>query len=347
MGGKMNKRFFKRITSIMLCVIMFFCINASHVNAADIKSQNQRLLQKVNDKINTAVEQNIAPEDIIVNLSDSDIEILKNSYSAVSESENLNYGFSKDVLNNPEVEIIDNLAKEYYEYYTAYGEFPNSDSLINNSQNITPSLITPAYSYAGDYSELMKGLGYTFTVDQIARQLVSIGTYINIGSAFPFLDLVALIAGMGLITFTAIVIAYSAVAVGANNLILTWYVNSASDLLNARTTTAAVVVQKQQGAKYWSAYLVDYKGLGGIRVAEPITIDKAITKVLANNSYAGVFTYEINIATHLAQQASPIYGYKKDPAHNSGKQIYNLPHVHIRMNASGTPGLTHIWYLGI
>lgn len=343
----MNKRLFKRLTSVILCVIMIFSVNASHANAAEVKGQNQRLLQQVNDKINAAVEQNISPENILENLSDSDIEILKNSYINISENKNLNYGFSAEVLNNPEIEIIDNLAKEYYDYYEIYGEFPDSDTQNYNSKSGKSELISPSYTYTGDISELMKDVGYTFTISEIAKQLVSIGSYIKIGEAFAFLNLVALVIGMGLITFTAMVIAYSAVAVGANNLILTWYINSASNLLNARTTTAAVVIERQRGVIYWAAYLVDYMGLGGIRVAEPLTFDKALAKIHANNSYAGVFTYEVNIASHLATQASPIFGWVKDPAHNVKKQIYNLPHLHIRINATGDHGNTHIWFLGV
>lgn len=338
----MNKRLLKRTMSVIICVIMIFCINASYVNAADIISHDQRLLQQVNSKINAGIEQDIAPEDIIENLSDSDIEILKKSYS---ENESTNYGFSEEVLNNPEVKIIDSLAKDYYDYYSLNGEFPNLDRLTSDAQNRTSDLISPYYSYAGDYSELMKDLGYTFTIEQIAIHLVSIGNYINFGAAFAFLGLVALIIGMGLLTFTAMVIAYSAVAVGANNLILTWYLNSSTQLLNARTTTAAVVAQKQQGATYWAAYLVNYMGLGGIKVAEALTVPKALEKVHNNSSYAGVFTYNTTLAISLAKQASPVFGYKLDDAHNVEKQIFNLPHAHIKTDAGAGQGLTHIWYL--
>jgi len=320
---------------------MLISINASYVNAADLNSLSQRQLQNVNDKINDAIKQNMAPEDILENLSESDIEVLKRSYSNSYESESMSHGFSEEILNKQEVKIIDNLAKEYYDYYTIHDEFPNS------SKNSSSGIISPASAYGADYSEVMKDVGYVITVEEIAKQLVAIGKYIKIGEAFAFLNLVALIVGMGLITFTAMVIAYSAVAVGCNELILTWYTNSASNLLNARTTTAALVVEKQQGTKYWAAYLVNYSGLGGIRVAEPLSIDKAIGKVLANNSYAGVFTYEINLASYLAGQASPIFKYFRDNAHNTGKQIFNLPHFHIYTDANRTHGLTHIWYLGI
>jgi len=113
---------------------------------------------------------------------------------------------------------------------------------------------------------------------------------------------------MGLITFTSIVIAYSAIAVGANNLILTWYPRAANNLLNARTSTAAIIVQKQQGAEYWLVFLVNYEGMGGIRVSDTLTLTKALAIVKANLIDPNVFTYDVSHACYLGTQASPRYG---------------------------------------
>lgn len=100
---------------------------------------------------------------------------------------------------------------------------------------------------------------------------------------------------MGLIAFTSITIAYSAVAVGANNLILTWYTMSAQNLLNARTTTAAVLAQKENGVNYWRTWLVSYSGMGGIQVDTPINENDAII-ISENNFMKNVLAADFSLA---------------------------------------------------
>ncbi|BCJ93229.1 hypothetical protein acsn021_07980 [Anaerocolumna cellulosilytica] len=332
----MKKIVFKRLMSLVICVILLFSITANHVNAAEADK-----IQYLSEKISTAVESGTPPEEVLENLSISEVQVLIDKYKSYGNSE-ASY-FSEEVQNHPEVKIIDDLADEYYDYYMEHGTFPEEVNLDKDYSNQIEADVVISSFASSDYSIFMRDLGYTFTIQQIAAQLVQIGSYIGIGSALAFLDLAALIVGMGLLTFTYVAIAYSAVAVGANNLILRWYTREANNLLNARTTTAAVIAEKEQGTEYWEAYLVDYAGQGGIRVTRAITQTDALVIIAQNSSYRSVFTFDFGHAAYIATVASPIYGFTMDNPHKPEKR-FNMYHVHANI-APQTSGNTHIFYI--
>jgi len=333
----MSKKFLKKFISIFLCAIILICTNGNHVGAAE-KALNKEYLQ-INKKINMELDKNIPPEEIFENLSETEINTLMEVYGT-HENSSLSYGFASEVVNNPEVKLIDDLASTYYDYYEEHGELPESIDLNKDINADNPHLKT---AYAGDYSTIMKDVGYTFTVDQIAKQLVAIGSYLKIGSALEFLNLLGLVVGMGIIAFTAVTVAYCAVAVGANNLILTWYTREAQNLLNARTSTATLVAQKEQGAQFWDAYLVNYSGMGGIRVERVITQEEAIGIVKLNKVNPNVLAINFSLAGTLATQAFGV-GFKPHEAHYTDTYPLNMVHVHA-YTKPGVLGITHIFYL--
>ncbi|BCJ93641.1 hypothetical protein acsn021_12100 [Anaerocolumna cellulosilytica] len=341
----MNKKILKKAISIFICIILVLLPNINYANAASSKELVDNLdYLKLNKKILNEIDNNTAPEVIIENLSVDEINILQSAYETSTESTYT--GFNGEVTNNPEIQIIDNLASEYYEYYVVYGELPKIDSeytpladnyLMDNNTFITTN------SYAGDYSELMKQLGYTFTLSDIAMHLVQIGNYLNIGSALPFLNLVALIVGMGFIVIGTIAIAYSAVAVGANNLILQWYTNASVNLTLARQNTAAIIAQRENGAKYWRAYLANWGGLGGIRVGDPISLETAASLIRVNTMSTNVFTYDYFYAITAANAAYG-YGASGPECHNS-VYLLNFQHVHALLSPNiNHHGKSHIFF---
>lgn len=329
----------RKIVSVIVCVTLLVCITNSDAVTAEA-ALNESYLQ-INQKICKELENGVLPEMVFENLSESEIGILMNTYD--SNQDKQNYGFSAEVANSSEVRQIDELANNYYNYYVVQDSVSSSinlyDTILNNS--FSEKL---AVSSTADYSMFMKDLGYTFTVQQIAAQLVSIGVYMNIGGAMPFLSLAALIVGMGLIAFTAITVAYCGVAVGVNNLILTWYINSSNNLLNARTRTATLVAQKEQGVIYWEAYLVNYEGKGGITITRPVTENEALGIVKINLINPNVFAVSLSAALYLGSKASPQYGIKMDEPHNVAVQPFNLYHVHAN-TGPGIQGNTHIFYI--
>lgn len=329
----MSKKFLKRIIATFLCVIILICTNGNHVFAAE-GVLNQEYLQ-INKKINEELEKNIPPEEIFENLSEAEINTLMEVYGT-QENSSLSYGFVSEVVNNPEVKLIDDLASTYYDYYEEHGELPESIDLNTDKSDLIATYDT------GDYSMIMKDLGYIYTVDQIAKQLVQIGAYLKIGSALEFLGLLSLVVGMGLIAFVSVAVAYCAVAVGANNLILTWYIREAQNLLNARTSTATLIAQKEQGAQFWDAYLVNYSGMGGIRVERVLTKEEALGIVRLDKTNPNVLAISYNLAGMLGTTAFGV-GFKLDPPHNDEKPL-NFRHVHA-YTKPGVKGFTHIFYL--
>lgn len=334
----MSKKFLKKFISTFLCAIILICTNGNHVGAAE-RVLNQEYLQ-INKKINTELEKNIPPEEIFENLSEAEINTLMEVYGT-QENSSLNYGFISEVVNNPEVKLIDDLASTYYDYYVEHGELPVSVDLNKDINSDSSDLVT-TYA-AADYSMIMKDIGYTYTVEQIAAQLVAIGTYLKISSALPFLNLLALVVGMGIIAFTAITVAYCAVAIGANDLILTWYIREAQNLLNARTSTATLVAQKEQGAQFWDAYLVNYSGMGGIRVGRVLTKEEAIGIVKMNQINPNVLAINFSLAGMLGTEAFRV-GFKPDEPHYTDTYPLNMIHVHA-YTKPGILGITHIFYL--
>lgn len=321
-------KYFSKKLSLLLCLLLFLSSFMANYNIAKASSLEQKysIVQK---KITTQLENNVDPTSIMENLSSDDIQILLDFYSQNDSSIVSTYGFKPNIVNHPEVKKIDSIANEYFAYFTNTGEIP-----------------TVYETYAAlTYSEIMGQLDYTYTYNQIAIHLVSIASYMGLSSAFPFLSLVALVAGIGLIGFSSLVIAYSAIAVGTNNLISTWYIKHYRELEDSRQITAAVITQKENGARYWRCTLSNIGGLGGIKVHEVIQEYKAISLIIDNNYFQNVLAVDVTTAGHVATLASPLYGFTMDSAHDAGKYPLNRPHFHIIRDRMQTHGLTHIFYI--
>lgn len=139
-----------------------------------------------------------------------------------------------------------------------------------------------------------------------------------------------------------IAIAYAAIAVTVNELILTWYVYSGVNLTAARQNTVAIVAQYDSGTRYWIAYLADYYGLGGIRIADPIPHTFAQEIVLRNNMFDNVFAMNYSDAVFLATYAYG-NGFFGPEAHRDGGKILNMQHVHARLIHGGR-GNCHVFF---
>ena len=268
--------------------------------------------------------------------------------------------FNNEVSDNPEIAIIDKIANEYYNYFVENGvtsedvkemvkstgneDLNKSTSLFSGKINNLISEPSISVLSAGtlDYSALVQQVtGYNYTFNQIGAQLASIGILMNLASAIPFLDLLALLAG-GIIVTLVIAVAYSVIAVRVNDLILTWYAYSGVNLTASRLNTVAIVSQYDNGARYWKAYLSNYAGLGGITVTIPITYHDAGIIVKKNNSFDNVFAMHYSDAALLATSAYG-NGFIGPEAHRPNGQVLNMQHVHAKL-VSGAHGLCHIFF---
>ena len=264
--------------------------------------------------------------------------------------------FNEDIVNDPEVALIDSIAKEYYNYfkdnnieeeiYTIATDI-SSGKEISVLPNVTTNSISPFSSVFSDgvldYSYYVKEVtGQTFTLSQIGIQLAALGTKLNLGAALPFLEFLALLAG-GIILTLTIAILYSAIAVGVNDLILTWYQYSSVNLTAAKQNTMAIVAQQKNGAKYWRAYLANYGGLGGIAISDPITYSQASELVKLDMSTVNVFAFNYSDAAYLATYAYG-FGFTNPEAHRDNGKILNMQHVHAYITQGKIHGKCHIFF---
>lgn len=324
----------KKVISLVISVTLVLSFSCEAVRASGMYNPEIKY-SDVNEKICKLFDDNIEPTTIFQGLSDNEIEILKNEYTINTAS---NYFFDEEVLNNPEIKLIDDLANQYYNEYLITGELPDV-----NQKNIKGVDIMTANAYASN-SDIISQIGYTFTVSQIAAQLVAIGQYLGIGAALSFLNLVSLIVGMGILTFSYIAVAYSAVAVGANNLILQWYARSWDQLNSSSNITARVIVEKEQGTQYWVAYLSNYFGLGGITIATKINRKDAVDIIIGNKINPNVFTFSGTLASSICAEASTIGMSLGHDAHTQdGKYPMNMKHFHKAITAT-TSATTHAFY---
>jgi len=267
--------------------------------------------------------------------------------------------FDETVTNEPEITIIDRMANEYFNYFKANGvtkedimDIANSSvndsnqkssKLFNNKLNniINYSNITLS-STSTYYSTLVYDItGYSFTYEQIAAQLASLGVLMNLSSALPFLEYLAILAGAVIITL-AIAVAYLAVAVAVHNLILTWYLDIAYKLEIALSNTRVLVAQYEHGYRYWRAYLANYGGRGGILIGDPIPYPTAIDIVLIDISTYNVFAMTHGDAMFLAQTAYGI-GYTNPEVHRQNGKDLNVQHIHALKPGNGR-GNCHIFF---
>lgn len=346
------KQAFKKLLSILLCIIIIVVTDCRNIHAQSISDKYQR----IHNKIISQLDGGLDAETVYSQLSSDEINVLMKAYDT---DENISYaalGFDDDVINSEEVTYIDDLADSYYNYYIKYGEFPDEDS-HNNLERISSKLNDKSYNgtfsftYEDVFDEsstpsIIQKIGYYYSASKIATHLVLTGIKLGIAKALPFLLLVALLCGIGIITFSAITIAYCGVAVGVNQLVQTWYLNSTSELNRSKVITLDMVAEKEKGYNFWLCNRANNFGLGGIRIINPISDDQAKATVIADKEEPNVFAYDFNRATWLGSTCSKRYGIIMDKPHNVDKYPLNLPHIHIAV-APSVSGKTHIFYPGV
>lgn len=347
----LTKRF-KRLLSVFLCmtflVSQFYCEQVSASDNAVLITYEQ-----VNQKIVDAYENGVDPTEIFEGLSDAEVQILSSYYADVPAAS----VFSEEVLENDEIEYIDALAAQYYNALESNGQIEalagmsadEMDELFDSVELPETLNVSRAASYyePADYSAVIKTLGYSYTLEQIARQLVALGSTINLGAAFPFIELAAIVAGAFIVTLS-IAVLYCAAAVAANELVCGWYLYNTSQVKEASRVTAAVVAQHQSGTKYWRAIRADWGGMGGILIADAITINTAARIVGMDTGAVDVFSMTLNDAEMLVEYVGNTFENFSGIAsvvqvHYRDDHPLNMQHIHA-MTGKQEQGKTHIFF---
>ncbi len=287
------------------------------------------------------------------NTSSAKAETLSN------ETKNYQTIFGEEIKNSPEVEIIDALANEYYNYYIENGvtqqtildllKHTENDDILSQTKLIYPletnamlseNLISTSVATT-DYSMIIRqATGYIYSLESIAMQLASVGILMQLSYAMPFLEFAAILVGAVIITLV-VAIAYTMVAVSVNEYILALYASRAAEISIARANTVVLVEQQKNGAKYWRCTKASWGGMGGILIHEPLKMSEAQGIVEYNNEYLGVFAFYRSDAETLAKS---VLSYKVSPVevHRNNGQSLNVQHVHAyigNLHASA-----HIWF---
>ena len=90
-----------------------------------------------------------------------------------------------------------------------------------------------SYAAVAEPSEIIKMLGYTYSASQIGLQLAKIGALMSLNTALPFVQMLSIITGAGLLILTMIV-SYCSVAVGVNQQLGLWYAKHINSMEEAR-----------------------------------------------------------------------------------------------------------------
>lgn len=257
----MIKRRTKKLLSAFLCAILL--VSQLYCEYVLASNNDATTYEQVNRKIVDAYAQGEDPVEILTGLTEEEAKVLScyyADYPTVSV-------FSEEILESDEIKYVDNLAAEYYNALEKSGQLEaladmsvEEANKVFDSTDITQPLSTSRaaqYYEPADYSAIIKTLGYTFSFDQIARQLVLIGSSINLGAAFPFIELTAIVAGAFIVTFS-IAVLYCAAMVATNELICGWYLYSTAEVEASTRETARVVADYQSGKRYWLAHLANW-----------------------------------------------------------------------------------------
>lgn len=253
-------------------------------------------------------------------LSDAETQTLSSYYADVPAAS----VFSEEVLENDEIEYIDALAAQYYDALESNGQIEalagmsadEMDELFDSVELPEALNVSRAASYyePADYSAVIKTLGYSYTLEQIARQLVALGSTINLGAAFPFIELVAIVAGAFIVTLS-IAVLYCAAAIAANELVCGWYLYNTSQVKEANEMAAAIVATNREEITAPDVFCV-------------MQNDAAMLVQKVGETYA---------AMGFSTVPSPVQVHQRD------KYPLNMQHIHA-MLISGKQGHTHIFF---
>lgn len=345
----MNNRVIKRLLSFILCLVCVLS-QLDGVNAIASESAKELTYEQINRKIVDAYENHVAPTEIFESLSKKEVQVLRDYYAGTPTATVL----SLNEEENEEISYIDSLANQYYNELEKRGAIENISEM--DAQEIDELLESielpemPNQSRAGicfepdDVCAIFKSIGYTYTLAQISKQLVAIGSKISLGFAFPVIELIALVVGAVIVTMSVAII-YCAASVVANDLIIGWYLYNEKQIKAASKTTAQVVADTQSGTTFWRAHRVDFGGLGGVAILNSISETEALGYVVADKEskiFPEVFCINKSTACDLAKLA---FGGTATPpeAHRSDGQILNMQHVHA-IKPGGVRGHTHIFF---
>lgn len=347
------------MVALFCCTLMVFTALATDVEAAEYfsASSNEQLIESVLDKVDEGLAENLSYSEIAETFTEAEWEALRED----AEREADLYGTETDAISAiqldeeqmEEVEYIDSLAQEYYNYYYgegAQGDPSELDAIIE--QNITDGPV-PYSAVALQPSEIIQTLGYTYSASQIAAQLAKVGGLMLLGSALPFIHMLEIIVGAGIL-LAAMAVAYSAVAVGVNNQLLIWYSKHFNEMVGSKETTIRIALEEKKGVQYWYAYPAEWGGYGGIMIGIAMkNVQEAMWVVAQNVYYNNVFTKHQSMARHLAEQCSAsgltagspeqhIFVEDKVTGEWSFKPL-NCWHYHAKLKGN-VPGNTHIFF---
>lgn len=336
----MNNKVIKRLLSFILCLVCILS-QLDGVNAIASESAKELTYEQINRKIVDAYENHVAPTEIFESLSKKEVQVLRDYYAGTPAATVL----SLNEEENEEISYIDSLANQYYNELEKRGEIENISEM--DAQEIDELLESielpemPNQSRAGicfepaDPCAIFKSIGYTYTLAQISKQLVAIGSKISLGFAFPVIELIALVVGAVIVTMS-VAIAYCAAAVAANDLIYGWYYNNKTQVKEADETTALVVAQYQSGSRYWEVFRRDYFGKGGVRFSRPIPIKTAKSYIALNKQdeffpdvFCVLYTDARELVFQMKEYDSIFSGIATAPeAHRDKGKILNMQHIH-------------------
>lgn len=346
------KTWWKRLVALICCTLMVFTTLATSVEAAE--KNNAKLLLSVSAKIDEGLEHNLSYVEITETFTEAEWAALREKAEKEAKAET---GFnnaemaSAIMLNDEQTEeakYIDSLANDYYEYY--YGENAIGDPVDIDAIIMGEPVKNGIEQYAAvvEPVSIIEALGYYYNASQIAGQLAKIGALMSLGTALPFIHMLGVITGAGILAIT-LVIAYCAVAVGVNNQLLLWYARNFDSIVDAKQITARIAVENEEGVRFWYAYKANWFGQGGIRIGDAMkTKEEAQGVILANSENINVFTTGPSLAAMLARSCSvagvaPI-GPECHLKNREGKpQPLNVWHYHAQY-ANGIHGATHVFY---
>lgn len=356
----------KKLLSIMLVALLLVGLNlgsfAQGDNTSDklYKFDNNQVIDNINDELKVLANQ--YPE--LVPIKEKIIDLLQNDYSfeeienlisedeyskvlsiykevdkvqATSDSilhENVKIILEENGLNESYIKDIENKANYYREYYEIHGELPAEAELPTLEDTDKNRMVT----LSSTYDPALMQLGYSVTAGQLSSQLAILGA--AIGVAFPYIALIAILAGTTLVVGNIIydyVSNYSAV----DSNVKTWYSNA--ETVNkvsfaSSTTRDLIYVRTLLGLKHYVATLSDFANLGGIIVGPAIPAPAAYAHLQVSELYSPVASDAFTAAV-AAGGGMPI----SDNAHTSMGQILNKPHYHPR-DLSGNKINTHSFY---
>lgn len=144
-----------------------------------------------------------------------------------------------------------------------------------------------------------------------------------------YIALIALLAGATILT-ASIIYDYVDYYSKVNNQVIDWYGTTCKErvLKSSSDTQSLVMYRVLYNIKYWKAYLVDFAGLGGIAVTEPVTLPVAISILKIGNVNLNVYSTLPNDAAIAANGASINGGGIYHSAHIENGKILNKPHYH-------------------